>query len=188
MGCFAGGSFTVGFFSFFELPAAGFAVVLFDTANFVVALFGAADFAAALFALLPVLVLALDETVLAGDFAAGFLSGFFAVAFEDFFSVFFAADLLPTLLVDTVFALTFFALLAGAPADFATGFAPGFSPGFCWPPTSERMNFLTLNPDFSAADFAAGFFDRSVDFVVLFELTAILLSCPPWVGLVTANR
>lgn len=161
MGCFAGGSFPSGFFRFFELPAAGFAVVLFSRVDFAAALLGVADFAVAL--------LPFAEIFLAGVFAAGFLSGFFAVvfaaAFEDFFSVFFAADLLLALLPDEVFA-------AGLSAT----------------PTSERMNFLTLNPDFSGADFAAGFFVLSVVFVVLFELTAIPLSCPPWIGLVTANR
>jgi hypothetical protein len=114
---------------------------------------------------------------LAGALAAGFLSGFFAMVLlaglftglADFLSADFAADLLSTLLADTVFG-------------------PGFAEGFSCPPTSERMNFLTLNPDFSGAVFAAGFLFLSVDFVVLFELTAILLSCPPWVGLVAANR
>ena len=120
------------------------------------------------------------DTDLAGALPAGFLSGFFAPAF----------------LVALLFALLV-ALLAGAFADFLSAFfaadllspdLPAFLPAAGLSlPTSERMNRLTLNPDFSDADFAVVFLLLSV-LVVLFELTAISSLSPAAGRTCPANR
>ncbi len=174
MVCFAGGSFTGGFLLFFELPAAVLA---------------AADFAALGGALLLVLVLVLllfdtDATFFAGAFAAVDFPELFAFA-----AAFAGAPVFAFApFVDLLAVLSDFFAAGFTEADFSAEFFVLFPPDFVAPPTSERMKPLTLNPDFSAPDFAAGFLGFSAVFVLLFELTAILLSRAPWDRPCAPNR